>query len=467
MRRSSLLSILLSFLSIATCFGQEGGLTLSKDELLGIVRTYHPLVVAADIRLSRAKADVLAARGSFDPKVKADYDRKTFDNKVYYNYFNPEISIPTWYGVDIKAGAEDVLGERVNNETTLGQTTYAGVNLNANSLIFDKRRASLRQAQAISNATAAEKEATINNVLLEAAEAYWDWVKAYQYYKLVTEVTNNTQLRYRFVVTEYIQGSRPAIDTTEILAQLQTFYVQQNEAELALTNAGLLLSTFMWNDAGAAVDWDDRIKPDSGAIAREKATELPSFIHFSNSIADHPKLRSIGYKIEALEIDRKLKAQYLIPKVDLSANVLGKGYNLPSSDGSTFLENNHKLGLSFSLPILQREARGMYKSAGLKIDEANTERSYIARQIENKVRSYYNEVLAVRKQAEIFNNAYLNNRRMFEGEKTRFTIGESSVFMVNTREVKLLQSALKLVDLNTKLQKKTATLFWSAGLLDD
>jgi outer membrane protein TolC len=176
-------------------------------------------------------------------------------------------------------------------------------------------------------------------------------------------------------------------------------------------------------------------------------------------------LQSIGYKINVLEIEKKLKAQYLLPKLSLSGNVLSKGYGLPSEVTTPFLENNHKLGIDFSMPLLFREARGGYRAVNFKIQETNLEQQNIALQIENKVKSYYNEMVALQQQVVIFDGAYSNYQKLFAGERLRFGVGESSLFLLNTRENKVLESAQKMVELKTKWHKTYAGLMWAAGSL--
>jgi len=49
------------------------------------------------------------------------------------------------------------------------------------------------------------------------------------------------------------------------------------------------------------------------------------------------------------------------------------------------------------------------------------------------------------------------------GEQTRFENGESSLFLINSREAKLLDAQVKLYSLRTKYAKARTTLYWAAG----
>lgn len=466
-RRNSLWLALCFLLHIAApAMAADSLRVLSKNDVLGIVRTYHPVVLQAGIRVNRAGADVQAARGAFDPTITTGLDQKTFDGKLYYNYFNPEVNIPTWYGVEFKGGIEEVRGDRVTTEATMGKTSYAGVKVPVNNLLFDRRRATLRQAQAIKQQTEAERRLAVNDILYDALAAYWNWVRDYMVYRVVAEAVTVNEERFRYVKTEYEQGARPAIDTTEALAQLQAFYVQESEAWLTFQNSGNELANYLWLEDAQPATWSSAVIPDTTEALRIIGeNEHPLLEEMLATVPSHPKMQGMDSKISVLEIERKLKAQYLMPKLSLSGNVLNKGYNLPPSLTTPFLENNHKVGIDFSMPLFLREARGAYKSAGFKLQETHLEQSAIALQIENKIKSYYNEFVALRRQVLMFEGAYNSYMRLFTGERLKFNIGESSLFLLNTRENKVLESARKLAELRTKQHKALAGLMWSAGYL--
>ena len=58
-----------------------------------------------------------------------------------------------------------------------------------------------------------------------------------------------------------------------------------------------------------------------------------------------------------------------------------------------------------------------------------------------------------------------NYLRLLRGEETRFRAGESSLFMVNTRENSVLQSRQKYIDVMTKSKVSELALQWAAGQL--
>jgi len=92
-----ILIIIFNLVISSAIFAQEKEDILTQQEFIDIVIKYHPIAKQADINIEKAKADILIARGGFDPNATASITQKTFDGIEYYNSVNPEIRIPTWY----------------------------------------------------------------------------------------------------------------------------------------------------------------------------------------------------------------------------------------------------------------------------------------------------------------------------------------------------------------------------------
>ena len=53
-------------------------LVIGFNEYLGYVKKYHPIAKQAQLALGIAQANLMKARGGFDPTVEVDYARKEF-----------------------------------------------------------------------------------------------------------------------------------------------------------------------------------------------------------------------------------------------------------------------------------------------------------------------------------------------------------------------------------------------------
>lgn len=444
--------------------------TLNAEQVLAIVREYHPIVKQTGIAISRSKAQITQARAAFDPIISNYTARKTFNGVNYYDYQAPEISIPTWYGIEISSGWENLSGNRLDPSATSGQSSYLGISIPlAKNLLIDKRRAVLQQAKVMNNLAKVTQQSIVNNLLMEAMDAYWQWVKAHQTLLVIKNVVEVNEKRFNLVKQTYLLGERPAIDTVEALAQLNSFRFEQNQRLLEFQNSGLQLSAFLWKSTGEPYDLPSQVTPQSGW-----ESEL-SIQNFNLVLADlldaadknHPDLKQYDFKLESLLIEKRLKFQDLLPKVDLSYNHLAKGTQwFPTNGISNLFENNYQYGLKVAIPLRFSQGRGAYKEANLKVQETRLDLDQSRLKIQLKVQSYYNEFLNLKNQTRLQSSNFANYQDLVKAEETRFFNGESSMFLINARETKALEAQEKLIELKAKYFKTIYALQWSAGLLN-
>jgi outer membrane protein TolC len=460
--RHSILFFLLIWNQIS--FGQEKSLSL--EGTLDIIRKYHPIAKQSGLLVDMAEANLQSSRGAFDPSFYTRNERKTFDGKNYFNYSNPELKIPTWFGINLKAGLENNAGGSINPELTPNKSTYVGVSFPVlKGLLLDQRRATLQQSKLLVQMNRQDQLLVLNDLLFDAADVYWKWVAAFQIYEVLSNAVVFNQKRFEFVKLSYLSGDRAAIDTTEALSQLQSIQTIQSQAWLELQKQRLFLSNFMWNENGEAYEILEEVVPDPSWNLVEISNYPKPILEESVSLAalSHPKLLSLGVKQRVLEVEKRLKFQGLLPSLDLKYNFLNEGYTTSKLFAQPLLENNYKFGFQFGLPLFLREARGEYRAAKIKITDLDYTQQQTQLQIINKVKAAYNELLATQTQVILFQGNVENQQKLLKAEETKFSIGESSMFLVNTRETKLLESQQKLAELKAKFFKSILAIQWASG----
>ncbi len=454
------------FLLLIVCsssFGQQK--SLSSSEFWQIVQNYHPVVKQTLIDIKQSNASLTMARGAFDPVLQHYSTQKTLDGKNYVDYHAPALSIPTWYGIELSAGIENIQGTRLDPSQTMGQTSYLGIQIPlAKNLVMDKRRAALQQAKIMQKMAIQDQRAELNKLLLDAMESYIAWVRSYQVLQLVEANYLNASKRLDFVRKSVEFGDRPAVDTLEALTQKQTFENILSAKALDFANARLSLSAFLWTGDNRTVDLSEEVIPAANEEIRLLANaDLNLASLLEKAMQNHPEINNYRNKLDVLGIEKKLKFQSLLPKIDVSYNHLSKGG--PSLYGATFLENNYKYGIKFELPLRLSEGRGAYQAAKLKLENEQLNLNQKQVQVTIKVRNYYNQFEALQKQIRTQEAAVANYQSLVRAEESRFELGESSLFLINSREMKSLEAAEKLADLKAYLQKTTFALQASAGVL--
>ncbi len=453
---------LISYTSLAQ---NEQKILVSAISFIEQVKKNHPVAKLANLMVNMADQDVLSARGGFDPALQIDGSSKTFDAKNYYYYTNPELSIPLPVG-NIRTGLENSGGDFLNPEVTTGRTSYFGIELPlARGLITDKRRAALQQAKLLRSQTQQERLLVLNNLLFDAYQTYWQWAGNYEMYSVYAKFVENANNRLRLVKIAFQNGDRSAMDTLEAFTQVQNYRIAQNEAEVKLNNAAFEVANFLWQDNDSAWQLTEKHIPDSlGSFRFVKRDTDEALIYLSDQ--QNPIFKAYDYKIQGLEVDRRLQSQNLLPYFTVKANLLYKEYSLFKSLDPVFIQNNYKWGFDFRMPLFLREERGKYQKAKLKLKEANLELSNKKQQTNNKIRSYFNESKLLEQQLVTIKVLQNNYASLLRNEELKLTQGESSLFMVNSREIKVIEAMNKKIELSVKYLKSKYAADWSAGILD-
>lgn len=428
---------------------------------------YHPVARQAELLSERAQQEIRLSRGSFDPKLISKFYEKEFKGSRYFTTWDNALKIPTWFGIDVKAGFEKNTGDFVNRErvTPGNGLSYIGVSVPiGQGLLIDERRATLQQAKLLERMAEASKVSIINKLLLEASKDYWDWAFYFQQWQLYNYGYELAIIRFNGVKERAEQGDLPAIDTVEAKIQMQTRAVMLKQAKLEYQNATLILSNHLWTVSDTPVEITDEVIPPD-EISAEVSLPQDSLHHLMElAKRNHPELIKINVKQEQLDIERRFLADKFKPKLRLEYNLLQEGFPVDEAafDGEYFT-NNYKIGFSFEYPIFLRQERGKFQLNKLKQISTDFDQQQQGREIINEMQTHYNTMLVLQDQIELQEEMLENATTLRNGEQRLFENGESSLFLINSREMNLISSQIKLFELKTKYSKAKAMLAWAAG----
>lgn len=428
---------------------------------MAVIKKFHPVARQAGIEVQIAKAEITASRGAFDPEWSAGNNRKEWDGTTYYNQQTTELKIPTWYGIDVYAGRENITGSRLNPEETKGTVSYIGFSVPiVQNLVMDKRRAALMQAKNLHQLSEVQRRMVINDLLQDALRTYWDWWEQYHIHLLLKAALQNAEKRLAMVKSAYLLGDRPAIDTLEAFTQVQSFQISVSGVYAEFLKAHLQLSAFLWTENGRQFELPATIIPQDFKPA--KPFSLDELLHTANS---HPEFTQYRYKLKGLEIEKRLRFQSLLPELRLKYNQTG--YDFSKTVNAAWFDKNYRYGISFSLPLRLSEGRGEYNKAKLKIESTRLEQVNKQVQLYNKIKQYYTDWQQTIVQLNLQNNMVESVAALQKGEEIRFSNGESSLFLINSRELRTIEAQQKLIQLKSKSQKTVNNLRWAAGLFSN
>lgn len=472
-----LLLLLATFIATFCCIAANANVqsdslkTLNAEQVIAIVKKYHPVAKLMLFHVQKSEADITIARGNFNPVLSGSAGSKTLNGTNYYDYLSRDLTLPTWFGIEIYAGQNSLSGNYTDPTQTMGNSSYAGISIPlAKYLLMDKRRAALQQSKVFNHLAHTEQKIMLNNLVMEAMEAYWSWVRDYEQLKNTQRIIAINSKRYALIKQSLKHGERPAIDTVEALGQLQGFMIAEQQQKLQLANSGLSLSTFLWTQNNMPFELPEEVKP--GDVFNEKL-QLPNthfadsgFVQYLLNFADsiHPEIVQYHHQLEVLKIEKKLKSQELLPKINFNYSTLNSGYDFNAPVMPPF-ENNYLYGIKVEMPLLLSNGRGEFKKIQLKTAETEIKQTQKALFIQNKIKSYFNELNTLKKQIALQQQVISTSQLMLNAEEARYLNGESSLLLVNLRENKVLESQQKLIDLWFKYNKAVYALQWSGGLL--
>ncbi len=452
------------FTSILLCFSfiisaQDSTAVISLSEYLGYIKSFHPVVKQANLTINESEAKLMKARGAFDPKLEVDFDRKTFKNTEYYNRLNAAFKIPTWFGVELKGNFEENTGDFLNPEAFVPKDGLysAGISVPvARGLLTNTRMAMLKQSKIYVKQAQEDREILVNNILYNATVTYFNWLKTYNEKLIYEDFLSNAEMRFKGIKKSFEVGDIPAIDTLEAHITLNNRKLNLEKSRINYIKSTLALSNFLWLKNNTPIEITEWIIPDANTFETIDLTLNISKLDIEKfEITSHPKLRSLDFKYKSLNIEKRLKLNNLLPQIDLQYNFLSQTPEIVRS----FSTSAYKSGVTINFPLFLRKERADLQLAKIKLQDIQFEIQNTKVNLKNKIDTLIMEMDSYAHQNNLTVSIVNDYERMLSAEERKFILGESSLFLVNSREAKLIDAKLKAIELESIILKTKANLY--------
>jgi outer membrane protein TolC len=455
--------LLFSLLFIVNLQAQQNDLLVpnevfSFNEYLGYVKKFHPLVKNAALEINRAQANLMQARGAFDPKLEVDFNTKEFKDKDYYSLLNSSFKIPTWYGIEVKAGFESNQGVFLNPQNNVPTNGIGALGISVplgQGLLINQRMADIRTAKEQVQMSQAQQNLQAIEVLYDAAIAYFDWKKNHDQVQLYSKYQQNAIIRLNGVKQLIIEGDKRAIDSVEAKITVTSRQLDLENAKLKLLKSRLALSNFLWLENNVPVEINENLIPENELQNTIRETlNINLNLEEPTDLSMHPKMITLQTKVNMLDIERKLKANKLLPKLNVGYTYLTE----PQYINDVKFEN-YKLGIDFAYPLFLRKERAGLKLTKLKIQEAQNILTSTELQLNNKISAQKQSISSLDSQRKLIGNLVVDYTTMLKSEERLFSFGESSLFLINSRENSLITAKIKEIELNNYFYESNAELY--------
>lgn len=110
-----------------------------------------------------------------------------------------------------------------------------------------------------------------------------------------------------------------------------------------------------------------------------------------------------------------------------------------------FAPSNYKWGVDLAFPVFWRKERAKLQMNQIKLKENKYALDLKQVQLENKLSASMINIGTLQEQLEVVAANVDRYQRLLEGETIRFDLGESSVFLLNKRQEKYMESRIKQI----------------------
>lgn len=418
--------------------------TLTLIQFEDIVIKNHPLIKSADLYDEIADSYLMKGQGVLDPQLYTDYDRKQFKDQNYFRRWNSEIKIPSKYPVDVALGYENNNGDFLNNDNNLPSNglLYGTISVSVlRGLLFDEQRFAIRESKLLADKSKVEKQLIIRNIIIQSLNAYVDWSTAFSELEIVTSYLDRVTERHNFVIQLFENGDKPAIDTIESRINLNTATKAKITATENLIIKKQKLNMFLWDNSNEPIAILESVIPQNISLVTNIL--FAETIAISQNWNVDPIIRKKQIELEQINLENRLEREQLKPQLDIKLNTI---HSLGDTDlAYSYSINDYKIGATVAVPIRNRKTRGQIQLNKILMDQNGLDQQYYQKELQNMYTILSSTQILNQEALDISIEKVENSNLLYSAEQLKFELGESSVFLLNSRERKLLEAETEYV----------------------
>ncbi|MDX2154253.1 MAG: TolC family protein [Bryobacteraceae bacterium] len=425
----------------------SGRPALRLEDILSSVRKSYPPLLAALEERRIADGDLLVAEGGFDAVVRAAFENQQagpLDN----NRLNVVVDQPlAFQGLSFFGGYRLGEGRFSSSDASSVLTTDLGEYRTGLRLplfrdrAIDSRRATLWKSRIGLRLADLSVDQQLIFVIQAATRRYWDWVAAGQRLRLAETILNVALTRDQQLKEAVRLGQLPQIEVTDNERAILTRRAQVVEARRGLEQASFELSLFYRDANGDPVTpLEDLLPPafpDLADLSEQRVAEDVDL-----ALKRRPEVLRLAAQRDQTRIDADLARNQTAPNIDLVF-----GFNQFAGAGTTPRGNANEVrgSLIFELPFQRRRALGAVKSAEARLAQFDQRERFARDQVIVEVRDAASAVRRAAERTRVLRDEVNIARNLEELERSRFDLGDSTLFLVNLREQATFDTAVREV----------------------
>lgn len=427
----------------------QSGEVLTLDEVLTLVGEHHPKLRGAELARQIAGAKVTEKLGAFDAALGLGSEYQRYNSSSSpgrpLDYVSNGIVVARTdpSGIKWEGGWVNTQGFPKSPASSTGDVgeffvqakvpLLRGLGVNEKSIAW--QQAEIEQQQV-------EQDARLLRLmtLLEAGSSFYQWNVSVMQWRILQENLQLAEERATQVSKRVAAGDLAAIDEVEAQGEVMKRQELLLKAAREVQKSGLKLSLYLWASDGQPQELPDATQAPQSLPEVQRLDVEAIYQMQLEALTHRPELRRLKLEKSVVDLDKELAENDRLPQLDLT---LRPGYDAGGSGvGFTI-----KAGLELVIPLATRSADGRRQAALLKLQKLDLDQVEILRRILIQVQDAASEAEAAASRLQQAEDFYRQAKRLEEAERTRFRLGDSTLFLVNARERATLEAALKVLEL--------------------
>ncbi len=451
----------LAVLGVLLVSGISGvGAPLTLLEVLETTERSHPLLLAAISKRAAAAGIALGTRGAFDTKLKVETGSNQF------GYYKTRTGSGVLHqplrelGGEVFGGYKRGLG---NFEPwkeyglTLSEGEWSGgikLPILRNRAI-DERRADLQFASLAVELADTSIQTQRLVLMRAAATTYWKWVAAGAKLQIARDLLSLAEDRREQVEQLVRAGQVAEIEIAEneraVLRRRSATLTAERELQAARFDLSLYLRDAEGKPQQAS---EDRLPefPEPRSVAAERVEQ-----DLRTAMDRHPKIAGVLVTLDQNGVALELARNRLLPRVDVTAK-----FGRDSGVGPYSKRGNELIaGITIESPFQRRKARGEVAVQNAEQERLLYELMYLRDSVAVEIRDAAGALSLALQRLVLARAEYDLAMRLAEAEVERFRFGDSTLFVVNQREV--AAAAARYESVNALADCHVATTIYRAS----
>lgn len=429
---------------------------LSQAEVIASSNKNYPKILSYYEKVNASEGTALASLGFFDIRLKQNYldkSRGFYDGKTSDTLIEKELG---FMGARVYGGYRKSFGDFADYEgtsiTNRGGEYRAGAKF---SLLRDSTIDPNRLAVILANLGLAESKIQLETIKKEierdATKAYWKWVAAAKVFHIYDELYQLSLKRQAQLEERLKKG-----DVAQIIVLENKKNILRRKSALAkarqdFENSAIYLSLFWRDENGKPLTPKAKQVPEI-TIKLHEIENSQALRDLETAMFNRPELRILKLQKEQNLSELKYSKNLFKPQLDVDLGASKDRGQGPSSRS----QSNNYVGLDFSIPLQQREARGKSAEYESKLKSLKLEQQLLEERIKAELEQIKVQIIAIVEMHDNLDQEAKLADLLEISEREKFKHGASNFFLVNLREQDTAASKASVVEMFEKYQSALA-----------